>query len=180
MVRAAGARIPYNSQIPTKLIRGNTKGLTCGEFSYFSQGVKLLIGSTSGNPGQLTIGSHFFINFYSIIDCHFSITIGESVMVGPHVYISDFDHEIPEQIGQGWPLREVGKPIHIEREVWIGAGAIILKGVRIGEGAVIGAGSVVTKDIASGAIVGGNPARLIRLRGVKGSEGDDLSPSVAR
>ncbi|HBB86419.1 MAG TPA: hypothetical protein DC047_02255 [Blastocatellia bacterium] len=105
------------------------------------------------------------MNHYAIIDCHHSITIDESVMIGPHCYISDFDHKIPAEIGGGWPLEASCAPVHIERDVWIGAGVTILKGVRIGQGAVIGAGSVVTKQVESGAIVAGNPAKLIRMRG---------------
>ena len=91
-------------------------------------------------------------------------------MVGPHVYICDFDHEIPREIGNGWSLNKTTKPVYIENEVWIGAGAIILKGVRIGEGAVLGAGSVVTKDVERGAIVAGNPAKLVRMRDIKFDE----------
>jgi maltose O-acetyltransferase len=163
-LKLAGADIPYNIQLPESLLVGDARGFECEHHAYFSDGCKIVIGSSTSETGRLRIGPHFYMNHYSIIDCHYSITIGESVMIGPHVYICDFDHEIPSQVGQGWSLNETGKPVHIEREVWIGAGAIILKGVRIGEGAVIGAGSIVTKDVEAGAIVAGNPARLVRMR----------------
>jgi acetyltransferase-like isoleucine patch superfamily enzyme len=107
-----------------------------------------------------------------IFMCGESITIGKRVVVSYQVTIADSDfHPIdPEQRkldaianapdgdrGNRPPL--ITKPVVIEDDVWIGIGAIILKGVRIGRGARIGAGAVVTKDVAAGVAVAGNPAK---------------------
>lgn len=94
------------------------------------------------------------------------VTIGDDVVMGPDVVImanahafDDLDKPINQQ--GALPIR----PIVIGRDVWIGTRAIILPGVTIGDQAIIAAGAVVTKDVEPRAIVGGNPARLIRYRG---------------
>ncbi|MCB1130455.1 MAG: acyltransferase [Verrucomicrobiae bacterium] len=86
------------------------------------------------------------------------IEIGESTAIGAGCLICDSDmHEIP--LGSQNPVKSA--PIRIGRNVFIGARSIILKGVTIGDGAVIGAGAVVTRDVPAGAIAAGNPARII-------------------
>lgn len=96
------------------------------------------------------------------------ITIGNSVLFGPHVFIITGNHQV-NQIGKY--IIDVEKKteccdadVVIEDDVWIGAGTIILKGVRIGRGSVIGAGSVVTKDTQPYSINAGNPCHKIRMR----------------
>jgi acetyltransferase-like isoleucine patch superfamily enzyme len=106
--------------------------------------------------------------------CAESIRVGRRVIVSYNVTIadSDFHPHDPEQRRRDAianapegdrSLRPavIAKPVVIEDDVWIGIGAIILKGVRIGRGAKIGAGAVVTKDVPAGATVMGNPARLV-------------------
>lgn len=92
------------------------------------------------------------------------IEIGADVMIAPRVYILDVDHRFDDRArpisAQGYEIA----PIRIQDGVWIGAGAVITKGVTIGEGAVIGANSVVTRDVAPYAIIGRVPAKLIRHR----------------
>ena len=93
------------------------------------------------------------------------VTIGENVMMGPEVVIYTSGHrhdrtDIP-MIEQG---RDAVEPVQIGNDVWIGARATILDGVKIGDGAVIAAGAVVTKDVPSYAIVGGVPAKVIKYR----------------
>lgn len=120
--------------------------------------------------GNLTIGDYFFLNHYAIVDCHQLITIGDGVMVGPSAYITDFDHDIslktPAVSGVG---RKVCSPVSIGNNVWIGANAVVLKGVHIGDGAVVAAGAVVTKDVPALAVVGGIPARVLKMRGANGA-----------
>ncbi len=93
------------------------------------------------------------------------ITIGNYVMMGPECIIITSDHRIDNpalpMCGQGFTKV---LPVTIEDDVWIGARVTILKGVTIGKGAVVGAGSVVTKDVPPYAVVGGNPAKVIKMR----------------
>lgn len=91
--------------------------------------------------------------------------IGKDVMMGPNVMIISQNHAFSDLTRpmnvQG---EETSMPVIIEDDVWVGARAIILPGRRIGKGAIIGAGSVVTNDVPNYAIVGGNPARVLRYR----------------
>jgi len=90
------------------------------------------------------------------------LDIGDDVMIGPNVSIITTGH--PLEPSQRRAVT-IGKPIAIERNVWIAAGATVIGGVTIGENSVVAAGSVVTKDVPPKALVGGNPARVIRLIG---------------
>lgn len=88
------------------------------------------------------------------------IHIGDKTQIGPMCQILTADH--PRDAATRDAGLEFGKPIRIGRNVWIGGGAIILPGVTVGDDAVIGAGSIVTRDVASGSTVAGNPARALR------------------
>ena len=116
---------------------------------------------SSGNT--IRIGDHSGIGVDAWIRA--DLTVGNHVMMGPRVVIYGRYHKF-DRIDV--PMREQGmgeyRPIVIGDDVWIGAGSIILQGVRIGMGAIVGAGSVVTKDVPPYAIVAGNPARVIRSR----------------
>lgn len=89
-----------------------------------------------------------------------TVTIGRHVMMGPDVMVLTSDHKADEEKFDGY----VTKDVLIDDHAWIGARAIILKGVKIGKHAIVGAGSVVTNDVNDHEIVGGSPARLIRKR----------------
>jgi chloramphenicol O-acetyltransferase type B len=93
------------------------------------------------------------------------ITIGDYCLIASYVAFVGGDHPIDTT---GYPMRFSGGPhlveTVVENDVWIGHGAIILQGVRIGEGSVVAAGSVVRKDVAPFTIVAGNPARHVRDR----------------
>jgi len=111
--------------------------------------------------GQNTyIGDYVFLNHLcTILDCN-EVRIGDHVMVGPAVQIYTAAHTLEAETRiQGW---EIAKPIAIEDNVWLGGGAILLPGVRIGRNAVVGAGAVVSRSVPANAIVAGNPARVIR------------------
>ena len=112
---------------------------------------------------KILIRGGTYINRYTILDAHERIVIGRNCMIGPHCFITDGDHGT----GGGSPIHEQPmkvEPVIIEDEVWLGAGVIVLKGVHIGRGAVIGAGSVVTRDVEAFAVAAGVPARVIRHR----------------
>jgi acetyltransferase-like isoleucine patch superfamily enzyme len=108
--------------------------------------------------GKLKLGN-VFINSRCRIYCNNRVDIGDQSVIGEDVLIRDNDgHYI---LKQGSVVSNEA-PIVIGRNVWIGARVIILKGVTIGDGAVIAAGAVVTKDVPPAAMVGGNPAKIIR------------------
>jgi acetyltransferase-like isoleucine patch superfamily enzyme len=108
---------------------------------------------------DIKVGRNVFINqnctFYDLG----GLDIADDVMIGPNVSIITSGHPIqPSERRAG----VIAKPIVIERNVWIAAGAIIIGGVTIGENSVVAAGSVVTKSVPPNTLVGGNPARVIR------------------
>jgi maltose O-acetyltransferase len=106
---------------------------------------------------NISLGPGVFLNFNCVILDVVQVTIGQGTQIGPAVQIYTADH--PHDPAQRRAMLEFGRPVHIGRQVWIGGGAIILPGVTIGDDAIIGAGSVVTRDVPAGAKVMGNPAR---------------------
>jgi maltose O-acetyltransferase len=100
-----------------------------------------------------------FINVGCIFLDVVEIAVGDGCQVGPAVQVLTADHpRDPALRRQGF---ESGRPVRIGRNVWIGGGAILLPGITVGDDAIIGAGSVVTRDAPAGATVAGNPARLL-------------------
>jgi acetyltransferase-like isoleucine patch superfamily enzyme len=125
-------------------------------------GVCLVIGGPP-RPDKLVIGSRTYVNRYTIFDAHQQLHVGRHVMIGPHCYITDADHgTAPGASVQSQPMRAA--PVVIEDEAWLGAHVTVLPGVRIGRGAVVGAGSVVTRSIPAMAVAAGVPAKVIRHR----------------
>lgn len=106
---------------------------------------------------NISLGRGVFLNFNCVILDVVAVTIGDGAQIGPGVQILTADH--PRDAAERASGLEWGRPIHIGRNTWIGAGALILPGVTIGDDAIVGAGSVVTRDVAAGATVVGNPAR---------------------
>ena len=114
---------------------------------------------------ELIIGKNVGMSQAAII-CHHSITIGDNVKIGGGVKIYDTNfHSLNPEIRRirEWDMREKKcRPVVIEHDAFIGAGAIILSGVTIGENSIVAAGSVVSKSIPANEIWGGNPARFIK------------------
>ena len=108
---------------------------------------------------KLSIGDHTYINRSASIDCTQEITIGDYCAISDNVQILDSDFHPITYNGE---TSTMSKPVHIGNHVWIGRSAIILKGVTIGDGAIVGAGSVVTRDVPARCLVAGNPARVIK------------------
>jgi maltose O-acetyltransferase len=106
---------------------------------------------------NVRIGRDVFLNFNCVILDVCEVTIGDGTQIGPAVQIYAADH--PRDPAERAAGLELGKPVTIGRNVWIGGGAIIVPGVTVGDDVIIGAGSVVTRDVAPGATVVGNPAR---------------------
>lgn len=110
---------------------------------------------------NLTLGKDVFIN----VGCRFQdtggITIGDGSLIGHGSTLTTLNHSVdPGRRADMTPA-----PIVIGRQVWLGAAVTVVPGVTIGDGAIVGAGAVVTKNVAAGAIVGGVPAKLIRMTG---------------
>lgn len=108
---------------------------------------------------DISVGRNVFINqnctFYDLG----GLDIGDDVMIGPNVSIITSGHPIEPSLRRA---SVIAKPVVIERNVWIAAGATIIGGVTVGENSAVAAGSVVTKDVPRNTLVGGNPARVIR------------------
>lgn len=108
----------------------------------------------------IEVGENFFANYNCTILDNGGVKIGDNVMFAPNVSLYTVGHPLhPELRLAGW---EQAKPILIGNNVWVGGNAIILGGVTIGDNVVIGAGSVVSKDIPANSLAVGNPCRVIR------------------
>lgn len=109
---------------------------------------------------HIHVGNNFYANFgfTAVDDTH--IYIGDNVMLAPHVTLATATHPIAPELREA--CYQYNLPIHIGNRVWIGAGSIVLPGVTIGDDSVIGAGSVVTRDIPAGVVAVGHPCRVMR------------------
>jgi len=109
---------------------------------------------------NIRIGDDVQMNFNCVFLDGCPITIGNRVLLAPNVQLYTASHPLdPDVRSSGL---ELGKPITIEDDVWIGGNTVVLPGVTIGRGAVIGAGSVVTKNVPSMCVYAGNPSKLIK------------------
>ena len=108
---------------------------------------------------NISLGERVFFNFNCVVLDVCAVRIGDFAQFGPGVQIPTPLH--PLNAGQR-RREEYGAPVEIGADVWVGAGALILPGVRIGDRAVIGAGSVVTRDVPGDVLAVGNPCRVVR------------------
>jgi len=116
-----------------------------------------------GDNGGVRIGSRVEINNFAIVNGTGGVDIGDDTLIGPGVRLISYQHRYVA----GATIRSQtcdARPIRIGRDVWLGANAVVLAGVTIGDGAVIGAGAVVTRDVPANAVVAGVPARLVKMR----------------
>ena len=109
--------------------------------------------------GNIALGERVFFNFNCVVLDVCPVRIGSFTLFGPAVQIYTPMHPLDAALRR---RHEYGKPVEIGEDVWVGGGAIILPGVRIGARTVIGAGSVVTRDIPDDVFAAGNPCRVIR------------------
>ena len=108
---------------------------------------------------NLTVGKNVFINCGCCVQDQGGVTIDDGALIGHNVLLATINHS-PDPVHRGNLLPAA---IHIGRNVWIGSNATVLPGITIGEGAIIAAGAVVTKDVPANSVVGGVPARLIKM-----------------
>jgi maltose O-acetyltransferase len=111
---------------------------------------------------NITLGERVFFNFNCVVLDVCPVKIGSFTMFGPGVQILTPLHPLDAALRR---KQEYGTPVEIGDDVWVGGGALILPGVRIGSRSVIGAGSVVTRDVPEGVLAAGNPCRVIRKIG---------------
>jgi maltose O-acetyltransferase len=111
-------------------------------------------------PGSFSIGDRSGVGEGSRLG---AVEIGEDVIIGPEIVVISLGHRFDDP---GLPVRDQGsteeRPVRIDDGSWIGTRVIILPGVRIGRNCVVGAGSVVTRDVPDGCVTVGNPARIVR------------------
>lgn len=116
------------------------------------------------DPENVSIGDYVYIGPFCFFGGKGELKIGNNVAIGPHVYIYTDNHKYENC---GWiPFGKevVCCPVIIGNHVWIGGNSVVVPGVKIGQGAIIAAGSVVVNDVPECAVVGGNPARVIKYR----------------
>jgi len=122
-------------------------------------------------PKNIIMGNDISINDYALFMCtRAKVVIKDHVMFGPHVTVITGSHRtdivgrIMTTVGNDEKIPENDQNIIFEGDNWVGTGATILKGVTIGQGSIIAAGSIVTKDVPPYSVVGGVPAKVIRMR----------------
>ncbi|MCU7940150.1 MAG: sugar O-acetyltransferase [gamma proteobacterium symbiont of Bathyaustriella thionipta] len=166
----------FNSLTPELIQRRHRVHDTCRQFNRSpSKGNLLRLKSLFARYGEdvfieqgfycdygdkITLGQRVYININCTILDGGEVTIGNDCLIGPNVQILTINHDTSatDRLNKN----NYAEDIHIESNVWIGAGTIILPGINIGSNAVIGAGSVVTKNIQANCLYAGNPAKKIR------------------
>jgi len=138
---------------------GRRATLELGRWSWVGHGCKL-----RSHEGTVSIGAKTVLGQECTISSYQHVSIGRECVIADRVMMIDFDHGMAEVER---PIRLQGiykRDVRVGNNVWIGYGACILRGVTVGDNAVIGTNAVVTKDVPANAVVGGVPARLIRMR----------------
>ena len=153
-----------HSVIERPLTVANPRRIMIGEGTRIRRGAVLVVRADPYNGearGTIQIGNEVYIGRLCQIEANNRIEIQDDTLIADKVFISDHDHAYADVYRpiryQGWTQ---GEPIRIGKGSWIGYGACILSGVQIGEHSVVGAGSIVTKNIDSFTVVAGNPARV--------------------
>ncbi len=130
-----------------------------GRWSWLGHGCKI-----RAHEGLISVGAKSVLGQECTISCYRHVSIGRECIIADRTMMIDFDHGMVESER---PIREQGiykRDVRIGHNVWMGYAACVLRGVAVGDNSVIGTNSVVTKDVPANAVVGGVPARLIRMR----------------
>ncbi len=138
---------------------GRRARVQLGRWSWIGHGCKVRV-----HEGELIIGAKSVLGQECTISAFQHVSIGRECIVADRVMMIDFDHGMVEVER---PIREQGiykRDVRIGHNVWIGYGACVLRGVTVGDNSVIGTSAVVTGDVPANAVVGGIPAKLIRMR----------------
>jgi acetyltransferase-like isoleucine patch superfamily enzyme len=138
---------------------GRHARVVLGRWCWLGHGTKV-----RAHEGEVVIGAKSVLGQECTISAYQHVSIGRECIVADRVMLIDFDHGVVEVER---PIRLQGiykRDVRVGHNVWIGYGACILRGVTVGDNAVIGTNSVVPKDVPANAVVGGVPAKLIRMR----------------
>jgi acetyltransferase-like isoleucine patch superfamily enzyme len=138
---------------------GKRGSVRLGRWTWIGRGTKIRC-----HEGEVRIGAKTVLGEECTISAYQHVSIGEQCIVADRVMLIDFDHNVAEVER---PIRVQGiykRDVRVGNNVWIGHGAQILRGVTIGDNAIIGASAVVSKDVPANAVVAGVPARIIRVR----------------
>jgi acetyltransferase-like isoleucine patch superfamily enzyme len=158
------AHVGRGSVVGKPRLLTNPQRIHIGDHVFLRPGSRLeVVANARGSSanGRITIADHVQLEDFIHIAAAEEISVGEGSVIGSYVYITDHDHGRPVGRERLLDTPLVTKPTRIGRSVWIGERACVLKGVTIGDNAVVGAGAVVTKDVEQGALVAGVPARDI-------------------
>jgi maltose O-acetyltransferase len=151
------AKVPFSVRLRGRVQLSGHGEVVLGE-GVGLNGTVVPIELVTYTSGRIEVGNHTFINYGSSIAARASVKIGSHCLIGHYTFVMDNDQH---DVVRHWELPQ-SNPVIIEDHVWIGSKAIILPGVRIGSRAVVGAGSIVTKDIPPRCVAAGNPARVLR------------------
>jgi acetyltransferase-like isoleucine patch superfamily enzyme len=138
---------------------GKGASVKLGRWSWIGHGTKI-----RAHEGRVEIGAKSVLGQECTISSFQSVTIGRECIVADRVMLIDFDHGVVEV---DRPIREQGiykRDVKVGHNVWVGYGACFLRGTTVGDNAVVGTLSIVTKDIPANAVVGGTPAKVLRMR----------------
>ncbi|MHB8959828.1 MAG: acyltransferase [Candidatus Limnocylindrales bacterium] len=159
----AGASLQIGDDV---LLDGlSTDGMHLGRNVTLGRGAALVCTGVIARPGVgISIGDRSAIGDHSYLGGQGGIAIGSDVLFGPRVHVFSENHEFADIDQVIRTQGEIRAPVTIEDDCWIGAGSTILGGVRIGHGVVVGAGTVVTRDVPPYAVAVGVPARVVSFR----------------
>jgi acetyltransferase-like isoleucine patch superfamily enzyme len=138
---------------------GRRGRIELGRFVWLGHGTKIRC-----HEGVVGIGAKTVLGQECTISAYERVRIGEECVIADRAMFIDFDHGVVEVER---PIRKQGiytRPVEVGSNVWIGYGACILRGVRVGDNAIVGSNCVVTKDVPANAVVAGVPARIVRMR----------------
>jgi acetyltransferase-like isoleucine patch superfamily enzyme len=151
-------------------------GIALGSGTFVMHGAVLHVYNFRDIPHSgISVGRNCLIGEYSVLRGQGGITIGDNVYTAPHVQMLAVEHVHDDPSRPVVDQGITAQGIVVEDDAWIGAGALILDGVRVGKGAVVGAGAVVTRDVPPHAVVAGVPAEVVRaIDGTAGPERGDV------
>ncbi len=158
-----GGRIGRGCRFQSGVVLASARGrpILIGDHVQLMRGVVL---STS-QSGKIVLGDNVYIGEYGVITSNAEIRVERDTIIAPHVDIVDFNHGTDDLNVTVIHQPVDAAPIHIGRDVWLGAKVTVIRGVTIGDQAVVGTGSVVNRDIRPRGVAVGIPARVIRTRG---------------